>query len=135
MSLVFIGVLVAIGVGVGASLFHFPDTTTATILGCIWGMIIGWIFNERLANVFGRYPVGIFGKTMKIIIGLLWGGVVGMYLSYTIVGAIISGRVKPLDPVSMGLFVVPVGAVFFTLVIMGYAYVGRELINRLRKGK
>ncbi len=135
MSLVFIGTLVAIGVGVGASLIRFGDLPTAAILGCIWGVVIGWLFNRRLADAFGRFPIGKSGKVIKNIGGLLWGGTMGTYLSYTIVGNILNGKAKPLDPISMGFVVVPLIAVLITLSAMGCAYIGREIFARIRKGR
>jgi hypothetical protein len=135
MSLVFIGALVAIGVGIGASLIRFANTFTAALLGCIWGIVIGWLLNKRLAVAAGRFPIGKLGKAMKNIGGLLWGGAMGMYLSYIVVDSILGGKVKSLDPISMGLIVVPFIAVLITLLVMGYAYVGREIIAYLRRNR
>jgi hypothetical protein len=135
ISLVFIGMLVAIGIGVGSTLIRFGDLPTPIILGCIWGLVIGWLVNKRLADAFGRFPDGKLGKIIKNTGGLLWGGVIGAYLSYTIVGNILNGKTKPLDPISMGLFIAPLLAILFTLPIIGFAYIVYEIYIYTKKGR
>jgi len=131
--LVFIGVLVAIGVGIGVSQVRFPDTASAALLGGIWGIIVGWILNKRLADSLGKFPTGTFVRVIRIFGGSLWGGAIGALLSYLVVDKIITGQIKILDPVSMA-FVLVIVAVLVTLIVLGYINLGRDIVNKLRRG-
>jgi len=110
MSLVFIAALVGVGVGLGASLIRFSDPYIAAILGGIWGLMIGWVLNRRLADTMGKFPEGKVGSLTKNLIGPCWGGIMGIYLSFGTINGILTGKIKIYDPVSLGLLIMPIFA-------------------------
>jgi len=135
MSLIFIGVLISIGVGIGASQIRFSDVYIATLLGGSLGIIVGFLLNKRLADAFGKYPIGIVGKIIKNAGGLIWGGIMGMLLSYIVINEILLGKIKPLDPFSMGLILGPILALFISITLLIYVLLANDIWGKIRRSK
>ncbi len=132
VSLAFIGVLVGAGVGTGASLIKFADPYVAAILGCVWGLAIGWASHKRLIEAFGTLPAGPFGKIVKNIAGPTWGAIIGMLISYWMIATILSGKAKAIDPVSMGFIVGPLMAFLAVIYVVILVVVVRRFFSTIR---
>ncbi len=139
VALALIGIVVGIGVGVGTSTIRFGDPYASTVLGCMWGVLVGLILNGRLANGFGRFQNNLLGKLMKHTVGSVWGGSVGAYMGYVMVDSILSGKTKSVNPL-MGLFTgfligltcaVFISAVIFYIIIPSSPI--REVIGFVRQ--
>lgn len=136
VAVVFIGLLVSIGVGVGASLLKFPDLYVPTLLGSMWGMMIGWMFHKRLADALGSFPANSVVALAKNVGGVVWGGGIGGYLGYVLVRDISNGKMKIFDPVSMGFFIAPISAFAFILIFALVLFDIYEIFKYvLRSGK
>jgi hypothetical protein len=140
ISLAFIGALVGSGVGVGTSVWKFGDPYGASLLGGVWGLAIGWIFNQRLVETIGRFPAGLLGRVFKSSVGLTWGAIIGASTSYMMINNILSGKLKAPNPVLMGLITGPMAAVItvlFIVVLVFDAYVSytsaNMMVDRLKR--
>jgi hypothetical protein len=100
--------VIAVGVGMGASLIKFLDVYVPTILGSAWGLLIGLLFSHRVSEAFGRFPKNLFSSILRSTFAPLIGMLIGAWLSHNLAGVVLSGKVKSFDPLSMGLIVAPI---------------------------
>jgi hypothetical protein len=119
VSLGFIAALVGAGVGAGASALNFADLVTPIILGCIWGAIIGWLFNKRLTENLGRLPNDWLGKAVRALGGPAWGFFIGMAMSYGMADTALNRGDTP-HPVLMGGIIGPIAAFIFTFIAASF---------------
>jgi hypothetical protein len=102
-SLIFIAILIAICIGIGISLKIFPNPFTASLFGLFVGVIIGYLFNNRVADSLGKYPTSKLIQFVKNSGGIIWGGAIGTFFSYNFVNSVLLGKLKVLDPLNMSL--------------------------------
>lgn len=142
-SLGLIAFVVSVGVGVGVSLTKFPDVYVPAILGGVWGLLVGFLLNQRVIDSVGRFPKGSFHRILRSSLGPLIGAIVGAWLSYSLVGVVLSGKVMGFDPFSMGLFIAPLVLVInflpavLVLLVIEYVPLGKwiaRIIKRFRGG-
>lgn len=117
-SILLIGITIGAGVGIVASLVRFTRPSDASIIGFIWGLFIGGLFNKRLGEAFGRFRSGRFEPLIKSAVGPFGGGSFGALLAYTLIENILSGKAKLSDPVSMGMIMGPFLAVLSIVIIV-----------------
>lgn len=141
-SLGLIAFVVSVGVGIGVSLTKFPDIYVPTILGGIWGLLIGLLLGQRVTESVGRFPKNLFFSILRSGLGPLVGTIVGAWLSYSLVKVALSGKIDGFDPLSMGLFIAPMVLVVnflpaaLVLIVIEYVPLGKwfaRIIKRLRE--
>lgn len=130
ISLTFIAVLVGSGVGVGVSLLKFVSPSVAAIFGLAWGIVIGWIFNQRISESLGSlFKDFIAGELIRGSIGPLWGAFIGAFLSHSMVSSVLNGRARVDNPVMMGVIIGPCVAVLFVMMIMITLFIVIRIIS------
>ena len=138
-SLALIAFVVSIGVGVGVSLTKFPDIIVPTILGGVWGLLVGVLLSNRVTDSMGRYPKSMLIRILRSSLSPLVGIIVGAWQTYSLERVVLSEKFQGFDPLSMGLFFSPFvlilnflpAVLVFIAVIFG-DWIGR-VINRSRK--
>lgn len=137
-----IAFVVSVGVGVGTSLIKFLDVYVPSIVGCAWGLLIGLLFSHRVSESFGRFPKNLLSSILRSSLAPFVGMIIGAWLSYNLAGVVLSGKVKGLDPLSMGLIIAPIVLVMnflpAILVMLAIEYVPlskwvRRVIRNFRK--
>lgn len=123
ISLTFMAAIIGGGVGVGASILPFGDPWVSTILGFIWGLLIGWILSKRviesLGNIFEKIAKGTI---LKGIISPTYGALIGTLTGYNFVDTILKGKMVISHPIIMGLIIGPIATVIIVGVIVGVIY-------------
>lgn len=141
-SLALIGFVVSVGAGVGVSLINFSDIYLPAIFGGAWGLLVGMLLNQRVWESVGRFPKNLLLRILRSSLGPLVGLISGAWLSSTLTSVLLSGKVKGIDPLSMGLVIAPIVLVVnilpAALVLLIMEYVPLEnwvvrAIDRFRK--